>query len=39
MEAYDEAIETSFYVKDANVDVDGKIIQEVNLLNIDMENE
>ena len=36
MEAYDETIETCFYVKYAYVDVDGRIIQEGKLFNIDM---
>ena len=36
MEAYDESIETCFYVKDPNVDVYGIMIQEVKLFNKDM---
>ena len=39
MEAYDKDIEISFDVKDENVDVDRKIIQEVNLLNTDIKDE
>ena len=38
MEAYDEAIETCSDVKYSNVDVDGRIIQERNLLSLDMED-
>ena len=39
MEAYDEAIETCFYIKDTNADVEWWMIQEGKWLNIDMEDE
>ena len=39
MEAYDETIETHFYFKDSNVDVDGRMIQEGKLFSLDIEDE